>query len=335
MRRLGGVLLGAPHEQGAVVKTPYVKLSRRKSGIAGNSQLWLASDHVLLVRSYRFKEEYKRFLLKDVQAIVATEWPSWMAAQIGFIVIAALFGLWAFSITSVGGRIATGLCGAVFIALAIYDIARGMRCRCVLLTQVSTEFLAPITRMSDYLRMMKLLRGAIASVQGSLQAGVGPAEQDGWTPKTAVVPAGMTYLRHALFGLLTVTAIIFAIAYVWQEQVLMYLLPTLVTGEMVIAVMLLIRPETYSLDGTLKVVVALTAVFLAVDAVSGIAQFGNWIYLVAEAGRTKTAAPKFFDNNLIHWAWRFSMSWRALAAVAGLLLLVFGSEDKGGAPSQD
>ena len=33
------------------------------------SSVWLGPDHLLLVESLRFREEYKRFYLRDIQAI--------------------------------------------------------------------------------------------------------------------------------------------------------------------------------------------------------------------------------------------------------------------------
>ena len=66
----------------------YKRLTRRKSGLFGYSQLWLAPDHILLVRSTRFTERYQRFALADIQSIVVTELPVKMTFPI--ISLAAL-----------------------------------------------------------------------------------------------------------------------------------------------------------------------------------------------------------------------------------------------------
>jgi hypothetical protein len=53
----------------------YRRLTGRKRTLLGYSQLWLAPDHILLVKSTRFAENYQRFALADIQAITVTETP--------------------------------------------------------------------------------------------------------------------------------------------------------------------------------------------------------------------------------------------------------------------
>jgi hypothetical protein len=53
----------------------YRRLTGRKRTLFGYSQLWLAPDHILLVKSTRFAENYQRFALADIQAITVTETP--------------------------------------------------------------------------------------------------------------------------------------------------------------------------------------------------------------------------------------------------------------------
>src|SRR4051794_25041567 len=47
----------------------YRKLPGHRRGLINGSSVWLGPDHLLLVKSQRFKEEYKRFYLRDIQAI--------------------------------------------------------------------------------------------------------------------------------------------------------------------------------------------------------------------------------------------------------------------------
>src|SRR6266849_5352271 len=54
-------------------KSIYQRLTGRKRTLLGYSQLWLGPDHLLLVKSTRFAEEYQRFALADIQAITLTE----------------------------------------------------------------------------------------------------------------------------------------------------------------------------------------------------------------------------------------------------------------------
>jgi hypothetical protein len=54
----------------------YRRLTGRARTLSGYSQLWIAPDHLLLLRSTRFTEFYQRFALADIQAVVVTELPA-------------------------------------------------------------------------------------------------------------------------------------------------------------------------------------------------------------------------------------------------------------------
>ena len=53
----------------------YRKLPGRRRGFIFGSSVWMGSDHLLLVKSARFREEYKRFYFRDIQAIVTANAP--------------------------------------------------------------------------------------------------------------------------------------------------------------------------------------------------------------------------------------------------------------------
>src|SRR5688572_16565337 len=48
----------------------YKKLSRQRRNASGYSRLWLADDHVLLVTTSGYSEEYRRFFFSDIQALI-------------------------------------------------------------------------------------------------------------------------------------------------------------------------------------------------------------------------------------------------------------------------
>ena len=45
----------------AAVEEKYRRLPGRRRGVISGASLWMGSDHILLVRSAWFREEYKRF----------------------------------------------------------------------------------------------------------------------------------------------------------------------------------------------------------------------------------------------------------------------------------
>src|SRR3989442_15718054 len=54
---------------------PYRKLPGHRRGILRGASVWMGPDHLLAVRSMRLREEYKRFYLRDVQAIAVARKP--------------------------------------------------------------------------------------------------------------------------------------------------------------------------------------------------------------------------------------------------------------------
>ena len=81
-----------------MTRSEYQRLPGRKSGLLRRDTLWLGSDHLLFVRSSRFTEDYRRFYLADIQAIVLQRRPigsrrvvDWVAIGILAAACAALF----------------------------------------------------------------------------------------------------------------------------------------------------------------------------------------------------------------------------------------------------
>jgi hypothetical protein len=82
----------------AKAASQYQRLPGRKSGLLRRDTLWLGPDHLLYVRSSRFAEDYRRFYLPDIQAIVLQQRPTggrkvvdWVAIGFSVLVVASLF----------------------------------------------------------------------------------------------------------------------------------------------------------------------------------------------------------------------------------------------------
>ena len=54
---------------------PYRKLPGTRRGFIQKSSVWAGPDHLLLVRGSRFRDEYKRFYYRDVQAMAVARAP--------------------------------------------------------------------------------------------------------------------------------------------------------------------------------------------------------------------------------------------------------------------
>lgn len=318
----------------------YRKLSRKKRSLLGSTQLWLCDDHVLMVRSSRFAEEYRRFQLADVQALVACETPPRLAMQIALMIGATLMFLGMISAGNLYGRIFLAFIALSLLAIAAYEIVRGQRCRCRLLTEVSSEVLDPITRTSDYRRLLSVLMPALEAVQGQF-----PIEQNseaiaGLTLRPAYVkpdeqgPTGASkYLQHALYGILLINAASFALGYVWRAEEGFSLAISILVAEIFFTAFLLLRSRQFGVEGSLKVLLGVVGVLLALDLASGLWQGGYLIYSIAEAGRTNSTPPKLWDLPWAMVAGKISIGWRVFVGATGLILLWMTREAKEAPPS--
>lgn len=132
-----------------------------------NVRLYQGPDHILQTASTGYTETYKRFYLRDIQAIIIQKsfWGKLFNGFWGFLAVAFALpgfdasGAAAFLMWSVGGFF--GFCLLVNITL-------GPTCRCYIRTAVQTERLSAVTRISTARRLLKVLRRLIAAAQGSL-----------------------------------------------------------------------------------------------------------------------------------------------------------------------
>jgi hypothetical protein len=153
----------------------YRRLTGRKRSLSGFTQLWLGPGHILLLRSHRFTEEYRRFAFADIQAFVITEVTGRMKFQLlGLVATAALWTLGFVAVNLVFAKAFFGITGALVFAIVMVDIARGPRCQCHVYTAVSRELLAPVSRLRRARTFLVQVRPQIEAVQGRL-----PTDQPG------------------------------------------------------------------------------------------------------------------------------------------------------------
>jgi hypothetical protein len=151
------------------MKPPYKKMPGRRRGFIKGSSLWMGDDHLLLVRSMRFREEYKRFHLRDVQAVAVARAPR-------FHISTPMFGLvilYAIAYAVVRGFLARELpflwaAAAILVASWVY-ISAWCSCRCRIYTAVSSDELPSVYRTWTARRFLARLEPRIAEVQGAVQ----------------------------------------------------------------------------------------------------------------------------------------------------------------------
>jgi hypothetical protein len=149
----------------------YRKLPGRRRGILRGASVWIGGDHLLSVKSFRFREEYKRFHLRDVQAIAVAKAPRFHISTRSLFIGA----LWSFAylLASVNTRfeflkpplyvVAAGLVAAWLLISAAFS------CRCRILTAVSLDELPSIYRTWTARRFLAKVEPRIAEVQGRVE----------------------------------------------------------------------------------------------------------------------------------------------------------------------
>ena len=148
---------------------PYRKLPGHRRGFIKGSSVWLGADHLLLVKSTRFREEYKRFLLRDIQAIVVASMPRFAISTRAF----SLGVLWLIVYFAARNRApwapavlwTTALC---LVGAWIYFCAASS-CTCRIITAVSRDDLPSLYRNWTVRRFLAQVEPRIAQVQGVVE----------------------------------------------------------------------------------------------------------------------------------------------------------------------
>jgi hypothetical protein len=313
-----------------IEKSVYRRLTGRKRGFVGYSQLWLGPGHILLLKSTRFAEEYQRFTLSDIQAIVITGLP---VRAFVYAAGAATAGIWAVGMlvaTSMFAKIGSGLVGSALLAWAVADIARGPRCRCHLYTAVSRELLAPVSRLRQARAFLAELQPAIDAVQGTLFpeafGEVQAVERTVLDPPK--VPRSVSYLPEVIFALLLVDAVLILIGMRYPRTEISGGLLTTFFAEVVLAIVALVKRDPRRAVYAMVGVTLLGAVW---DIVQLAGAFTGWISSIMEVARAGKSEP------MQHFSWTrsqsvalFAAGWRFVAGVIGLLAASFGR--RAGAP---
>jgi len=158
----------------------YRRLPGRRRGVFNGSSVWRGPDHLLLVKSRRFEEEYKRFYFRDVQAIVVAKAPRFHISTRA-IAIACLWLLaYGYARTRAGlVSLSSGTLRAAFIQTPwLWVIAAGLvaawvyvsaerSCVCRIYTAVSADRLPSVYRSWTARKFLAQVEACIQEAQGA------------------------------------------------------------------------------------------------------------------------------------------------------------------------
>ncbi|HEY4300612.1 MAG TPA: hypothetical protein VGM73_07055 [Candidatus Didemnitutus sp.] len=140
-------------------KSPYRLLAR---GI-GATQLWMAGEHLLLVRTVVWSESYRRFYFRDIQAILLVHTSRRLYWNLGLLGLA--FVVLMISHAAGGQWISDAIIGAIFLPLLVRNNVLGSGCRVVLTTAVQDEAIPCLRRLRQARRVIATLTPLIKAAQ--------------------------------------------------------------------------------------------------------------------------------------------------------------------------
>jgi hypothetical protein len=149
--------------------TPFRKLPGRLRGIGYGASVWMAPDHLLLVTSRMYKEDYRRFYLRDIQAIVVARRPRFVISMRS-VIIALLWVIpWIFwvALPDGFGLAWWGVAAALVAAWLIFSFF--FSCNCRLYTAVSNHSLPSLYRTWTASKFLDEVKPWIDEVQGRLE----------------------------------------------------------------------------------------------------------------------------------------------------------------------
>jgi hypothetical protein len=190
----------------------YRKLPGHRRGFIRGFSVWIGPDHLLAVNSMRFREEYKRYYFRDIQAIVIAESRrfhiSTRTALIGYLWLIAFVATFRLNY----GPSVMGGFGIALVLAWIY-ISATCSCTCRIHTAVSQDRLPSIYRIWTSRKFLRAVEAEIAKVQGALArpldvegAAIGPqpSSETAALPKSPGLPAaeplGTTLSFHLLLA---------------------------------------------------------------------------------------------------------------------------------------
>lgn len=154
-----------------MAKTPrvYQRLTRPTSSVGSYNSLWLAADHLLILKSNGYTEDYQRLQLRDIKGFFVVGgnrrlyWGlAWglIALISGIVMVAALTS----HETPIGSVI-------VFVPAAIilaWNTYLGAGCRTFVVTGVQTASLPSLVRLPKARKILQRLHPLIEAAQADL-----------------------------------------------------------------------------------------------------------------------------------------------------------------------
>ena len=152
----------------AAAPTTYRRLPGRGGAAFLQFRLYLGPDHLLLVSSNGYSEDYHRLSYRDIQAITVRTTITgriWTGFAACLVLGSAAIGL---QMEDAGAIIAWLIVAGIFLGLLALNLFSGPTCRCEIKTAVQTRPLPSLGRLRRARRVLTELRSIIAAAQESM-----------------------------------------------------------------------------------------------------------------------------------------------------------------------
>lgn len=303
--------------------------------------LWLANDHILYVRCRRFSESYKRFYLKDIQAIVLSRTTTGRTANwiyggvvgcVGALMLTAMVLKWPVVTWFIMGYFASS-----FALGLIINTLMGPTCVCRLHTEVQVEDLVSLGRLRTARKVINILKPLIEAAQGPLapevlyavtgedelvQASAHALDEGSLTGRKREIRHENGWFHTALFGLFFLCSTSAAMELVYSRGLKDLIDLILSTGLFVLIAPALTRQTHSDLPYKLK---AVTWTALAVTIPSFLLKYlyVAFVYLAWAADSSPSSrGPIVYDGDPMYTGYCITAALvDLLFAVVGLVLL--------------
>jgi hypothetical protein len=153
---------------------PYTRLTRATASALSYRSLWLGSDHLLVVQSTGYTEDYRRIQLRDIQGVFVIESErrnGWAVLWICLGMLGAgFFGINFFSTDDLPIKSLVLL--AIAVIGGLWNHLLGETCKVYVLTGVQTLELPSLVRRYKVKKVLARLEPLIADAQRTLASPV-------------------------------------------------------------------------------------------------------------------------------------------------------------------
>jgi hypothetical protein len=140
-------------------KIPGVGTGRGSLQVASRSRLYTAADHLLIVQSTGYTEEYKRIFFRDIRYVDVRKTKLQGRIAVGTAIVTLLLALFYFAGLPI---LLVALFCSPFVIWFIVNIVRGPTCECYISTNVQTLKLPAPRRMNKVATLINYLRSRMA-----------------------------------------------------------------------------------------------------------------------------------------------------------------------------